>query len=95
MHRRRLCAFVGIKASHIWLQPHSRVKKKANKTKKLHNKLKQDSIYRMYNYYRFSLRMYVLCPLQQRVKKTSMNEINIGNSVVRIKCQRCNIMYNI
>lgn len=36
MHRRRLCAFVGIKASHIWLQPHSRVnnKKKLKKTKK-------------------------------------------------------------
>lgn len=49
MHRRRLCAFVGIKASHIWLQPHSRVNnnKKKPKKKKLHNKLKQDSIYRM------------------------------------------------
>lgn len=48
MHRRRLCAFVGIKASHIWLQPHSRVKNKNKKPKKkLHNKLKQDSIYRM------------------------------------------------
>lgn len=49
MHRRRLCAFVGIKASHIWLQPHSRVNNKKNKKpkKKLHNKLKQDSIYRM------------------------------------------------
>lgn len=51
MHRRRLCAFVGIKASHIWLQPHSRVNnkknKKKNQKKKLHNKLKQDSIYRM------------------------------------------------
>lgn len=50
MHRRRLCAFVGIKASHIWLQPHSRVnknKKKHQKKTKLHNKLKQDSIYRM------------------------------------------------
>lgn len=32
MHRRRLCAFVGIKASHIWLQPHSRVNKKNKKT---------------------------------------------------------------
>lgn len=31
MHRRRLCAFVGIKASHIWLQPHSRVNNKKNK----------------------------------------------------------------
>lgn len=51
MHRRHLCAFVRIKASHIWLQPHSRVnkknKKKKNQKKKLHNKLKQDSIYRM------------------------------------------------
>lgn len=47
MHRRRLCAFVGIKASHIWLQPHSRVNKKKKKKQKLHNKLKQDSIYRM------------------------------------------------
>lgn len=52
MHRRRLCAFVGIKASHIWLQPHSRVNNKKNlkkpkKKNKLHNKLKQDSIYRM------------------------------------------------
>lgn len=34
MHRRRLCAFVGIKASHIWLQPHSRVKNKNKKPKK-------------------------------------------------------------
>lgn len=33
MHRRRLCAFVGIKASHIWLQPHSRVNNKKNKKK--------------------------------------------------------------
>lgn len=63
MHRRRLCAFVGIKA-HIWLQPQSRLNnKKQEKKKKLHNKLKQDSIYRMYNYYRVSVRMYVLHPL--------------------------------
>lgn len=41
---------------------------KTNK-QKLHDKLKQDGIYRMYNYYRFSLRMYVLRPLQQRIKK--------------------------
>lgn len=63
MHRRRLCVFVGIKASHIWLQPQSRVNNKKQTNKKLHDKLKQDGIYRMYNYYRFSLRMYVLRPL--------------------------------
>lgn len=34
MHRRRLCAFVGIKASHIWLQPHSRVNNNKKKPKK-------------------------------------------------------------
>lgn len=41
MHRRRLCAFVGIKASHIWLQPHSRVNNKKNKKKKPKKKTTQ------------------------------------------------------
>lgn len=43
MHRRRLCAFVGIKASHIWLQPHSRVnnkKIKKNQKKKTTQQIK-------------------------------------------------------
>lgn len=38
MHRRHLCAFVRIKASHIWLQPHSRVNNKKNKIKKTKKK---------------------------------------------------------
>lgn len=33
MHRRRLCAFVGIKA-HIWLQPQSRLNNKKQEKKK-------------------------------------------------------------
>lgn len=40
MHRRRLCAFVGIKASHIWLQPHSRVNNKKNQKKKTTQQIK-------------------------------------------------------
>lgn len=33
MHRRHLCAFVGIKA-HIWLQPQSRLNNKKQEKKK-------------------------------------------------------------
>lgn len=40
MHRRRLCAFVGIKASHIWLQPHSRVNKNKKPKKKTTQQIK-------------------------------------------------------